>query len=202
MKVGIVNLHLGNIYSLYSCLIKITDKKNCFFLNNIKEISKCDKLIFPGQGDMKKVKENYKNIDFLIKIKEFIKKKPFLGICLGSQLLFKKNYESNTNGLCLFDKDVLFFSKNLNNFKIPFIGWNKVFVNRYNYILNGIKKSSYFYFSHSYYTDVNNNTLCYSYSKKKIGVLYSKKNIYLTQFHPEKSSFCGIKILNNFLKIK
>ncbi|MGX7589321.1 imidazole glycerol phosphate synthase subunit HisH [Candidatus Vidania fulgoroideorum] len=199
MIVGIIDIKIGNVYSLYSCVKRIY--KKCIIVNKKDLISKCDKIIFPGQGNHINLKKNYVNTEFMIELKKNINKKYFLGICLGSQMFFCNNNESKSNGLCIFNGDILKFLNNFKNFKNPYIGWNRVIIKKRSRILNGIKNNSLFYFSNSYFSKINNNTFCYSINGSKFGSLYIKNNIFLTQFHPEKSHINGLKLIKNFIKL-
>ncbi|XAO72491.1 MAG: imidazole glycerol phosphate synthase subunit HisH [Candidatus Vidania fulgoroideorum] len=203
MIIGIININIGNIFSLYSTISKIIERNDkCIIIKKKKNIKKCDKLIFPGQGNIKTIKTNLKNIEFLIEIKKAIINKQFLGICLGSQLSFCFNKEGNFNGLCYIKNKIKKFNcKYKKEFKVPFIGWNSIqLTKKKNSLTKNIKNKSLYYFSHSYYSPINKHTIAYSYNYIKFGCIYSYKNLNLTQFHPEKSGKCGNKLIENFIK--
>ena len=152
-------------------------------------------VIFPGVGEassaMKKLKST--GLDKLIpKLKQ-----PVLGICLGMQLMCNRSEEGETEGLGIFDVDVIHFEKTL---KVPHIGWNRI-KDLKTVLFEGIKEPEFVYLVHSFYAPVCQETI----AKCDYGVNYSsalhKYNFYGVQFHPEKSSEAGEKILENFLKI-
>lgn len=204
--IGIIDLGLGNLFSLINALDRITSKKikiinNFLLLESFeKEISH---LILPGVGSfpaaMKKIKENNWYLE-LLKFKN--KKKPILGICLGMQLLFEKSFENNINteGLNFIEGSVEKLI--VNNFqKIPHTGWNNLVENKNDKILKKVKLNADFYFTHSFYCNVRNKNeiIAFTDYANKFPSLIRKDNIYGCQFHPEKSSDNGKKILENFL---
>jgi glutamine amidotransferase len=125
-------------------------------------------------------------------------KQPVLGICLGMQLMCKSSEEGNTQGLGIFDVKVVKFN---NELKVPQIGWNQIF-NMESHLFEGINENEYVYLVHSYYVPDCEGTI----AKTEYGVEYTsaikKDNYYGVQFHPEKSSDAGAKILENFLKLE
>jgi len=154
-----------------------------------------DKIIFPGVGEansaMKMLRES--GLDKLIPTL----KQPVLGICLGMQLLCKSTEEGNTKGLGIFQTDVKRFT---NDVKVPQMGWN-VIKDLKSDLFKGIKESEYMYLIHSYYAEHCNETI----AKTDYGINYASalqhENFYGVQFHPEKSSTAGAKILKNFLNL-
>ncbi|WDI79288.1 imidazole glycerol phosphate synthase subunit HisH [Candidatus Vidania fulgoroideae] len=197
MKVGILNLGYGNLFSIKNALKKIISKKNIFFISKIKQLKKVDKIIFPGNGSIIDCFNNMNKINFLFLLRKFLikKKKPFLGICLGKQILFNFNKEGKTNGLGIFKGNILRIKAK----KVPFIGWSKIKSVKKHSITNDIKKLI-FYFSHSYYLSKKKFTYYkVNYSNNNISSIFILKNFFLLQFHPEKSSYQGLKILKNFI---
>ena len=127
-------------------------------------------------------------------------KQPFLGICLGMQLLLPYSQEDDTKCFGIIKGAVKRFP---DDEKIPQIGWNDLKQTRKNSLLDGIKNETYVYFVNSYYiqTDDSNILATYKYGKITAAGIIKKNNFYGTQFHPEKSGEAGIKILENFLKL-
>ena len=193
MKIVIINYGAGNIQSIKFAIERLGYE--AMLSNNPKEIEAADKVIFPGVGEassaMSKLKES--GLDNLIPNL----KQPVLGICLGMQLMCNSTEEGNTKGLGIFDIDVVRFKSTV---KVPQIGWNQI-RNFKSEIFKGVKDESYIYLVHSFYAPVCESTV----SVTDYGVNYStalqKDNFYGTQFHPEKSSEVGEKILLNFLKL-
>jgi glutamine amidotransferase len=167
--------------------------------NKVEDIKKADKLIFPGVGSFGAVSKS------IIPLKDYIlehidKGKPFLGICLGMQLLFQSSEEDSGKGLAYLPGKVVKFK----NMKVPHIGWNDIEIVEKSVIFKGIQSGSYFYFVHSYYV-VTEDKYITSYteyeSRGKLCRFVSsvqKDNVFGVQFHPEKSSNNGIKLLENF----
>ncbi len=173
---------------------------------NINNFKNTKSIILPGVGSFIEGMRRLKKLDLDGKIIDFANsKRPILGICLGMQLLMNESEEFGyTKGLSLIDGKVEKFNKNKVP-NIPHIGWNKVdFVNNANKILfYKNTNSSFFYFIHSFYVNLNKN---YSYSTQtKFGdTLFCSSlkvdNIFVTQFHPEKSGSNGIRVIDNFFK--
>jgi glutamine amidotransferase len=193
MKLVIINYGAGNIKSIQFAFNRLGI--DAVLSNNPEEILSADKIIFPGVGEastaMKKLKET--GLDMLIPNL----KQPVLGICLGMQLLCNYTEEGNTKGLGVFDTNVKRFT---NNVKVPQMGWN-IIKNLKSDLFSGIKENEYMYLVHSYYADHCQQTI----ATTDYGVNYASalqhNNFFGVQFHPEKSSLAGEKILDNFLKL-
>src|SRR5690606_35595997 len=193
MKLVIINYGAGNIKSIQFAFKRLGI--DAVLSNNPEEILAADKVIFPGVGEassaMLMLKES--GLDVLIPIL----KQPVLGICLGMQLLCNSTEEGNTRGLGIFDTNVKRFS---NNMKVPQMGWN-VIRDLKSDLFKGIKEGEYMYLVHSYYAEHCAQTI----AKTDYGINYASAlqhdNFYGVQFHPEKSSVAGEKILENFLKL-
>lgn len=166
-------------------------------LSDQKEVIKsADKIILPGVGEAKSAMR-YLRKKGLHKILPSLKQ-PVLGICLGMQLLCKFSEENNTNCLGVFDLSV----KKFNNliYKVPQIGWNTLFHLK-GKLFEEIGENTFQYFVHSYYVPNNLYTIAASRYACTFSAALQKYNFYATQFHPEKSSFEGQKILKNFIKL-
>ena len=193
MKLVIINYGAGNIKSIQFAFNRLGI--DAVLSNNPEEILSADKIIFPGVGEastaVKKLKET--GLDMLIPNL----KQPVLGICLGMQLLCNYTEEGNTKGLGVFDTNVKRFT---NNVKVPQMGWN-IIKNLKSDLFSGIKENEYMYLVHSYYADHCQQTI----ATTDYGVNYASalqhNNFFGVQFHPEKSSLAGEKILDNFLKL-
>jgi len=170
---------------------------------NPDDIRKSSGLVLPGVGAFGDCVRNLKEFGLIEPIIEFINNdKPFLGICLGLQILFEESEESSgIKGLSLFKGKVIRFPRgNGSKLKIPHMGWNQVELTRELNVLSGIPQGSWFYFVHSYYPEPEEMDIITG--KASYGVDFtcavSKGNIFACQFHPEKSSSMGLKILENF----
>lgn len=196
MKIVIINYGAGNIQSIKFAVKRLGYE--AFLSNDVDEIQHADKVIFPGVGEasnaMLKLRDS--GLDKII----LDLKQPVLGICLGMQLMCNSSEEGNTEGLGIFDVDVVKFSPLVpkGGMKIPQIGWNQI-TDLKSDLFEGITKGAYIYLVHSYYAPLCKATI----AKSSYGLEYSaalkKNNFYGTQFHPEKSSTVGERILKNFI---
>lgn len=172
-----------------------------------EDILASDKVVLPGVGAFNKAMEELQRRNLVQPIKEIIKKgKPFLGVCLGLQLLFSESEEGGeVKGLDILRGRVRRF-KNAEGLKIPHMGWNRIRVTNQESrvaILNGVPEGSYMYFVHSYYAEPKdrNIVLCKTDYGQTFTSGIQSKNIYAFQFHPEKSQTRGLKIIENFVKL-
>ncbi|KAF2338226.1 imidazole glycerol phosphate synthase subunit HisH [Flavobacterium tistrianum] len=193
MKIVIINYGAGNIQSIMFAIERLGFK--AVLSNNPEEIKSADKVIFPGVGEassaMTKLRES--GLDSLIPQL----KQPVLGICLGMQLMCNKTEEGNTEGLGIFDVDVLKFS---NNVKVPQMGWNKIYDLKSD-LFKGISENEFMYLVHSFYAPNCAESIATTNYDVEYASALQKDNFYGTQFHPEKSGDVGEKILGNFLKM-
>ena len=193
MNVAIIDYDAGNVQSLKFALDKLG--VNSILTKDRELISKSDKVIFPGQGAAKNAMNKLHINDLLDLIPKL--KQPVLGICLGMQLLFEKTEEGNVKGLGIIKGYVKKFSEKV---KVPQMGWNTL-ENLESKLFNNINEGEYMYLVHSYYVPIVPETIGISEYDLKYSIAVKKNNFYGVQFHPEKSSFSGNKLLNNFLKL-
>ena len=195
----IVDYGLGNLGSVSRGFARAgIDTK---ISRDLDEIKNADSLILPGVGAFRDAINALNNLELVDPIKDFVKSgKYMVGICLGMQLLYEKSFEyGEYDGLGLIEGNVQFLDIDL---KVPHMGWNNLKFEKYDEILKYIKEDSYVYFVHSYYANSSNKELvAYSEYGKKIPGLVRKHNVYGLQFHPEKSSEIGLKILKNFVEL-
>lgn len=191
----IVDYGMGNLRSVQkafeylNCEVKVS--------SNPREIELAPALVLPGVGAFKDCRENLERSNLVEPLLSFLNKgKPYLGICLGMQLLFSFSEEGNVKGLSVL-KGVVKRLPPKN--KVPHMGWNNVFYEKDSLLFRGIKEGSSFYFVHSYYVEpAENLTTGYTEYGFKIPAAVEKENIFGVQFHPEKSGKLGLKILENF----
>lgn len=193
MKLIIINYGAGNIKSIQFAFNRLG--YDAILSNDSKEIKSADKVIFPGVGEassaMKMLKES--GLDTLIPTL----KQPVLGICLGMQLMCLHTEEGDTQGLGIFQTHVKRFS---NRVKVPQMGWN-VIKNLKSDLFKGVKENEYMYLVHSFYAEHCNETIAATDYEINYASALQHKNFYGTQFHPEKSSHAGAKILQNFIEL-
>jgi glutamine amidotransferase len=195
--VAIVKYNAGNIQSVKYAL----ERLNADFVvsDDPKVLRKADKIIFPGVGEASSAM-NYLRKTKLDQVLKSLDQ-PFLGICLGLQLMCNSSFENNTDCLGLFDYQVTKFD-DTKGYKIPHMGWNQISFDDKNPLFKNIEQNSYFYFVHSYYVPKGDDTLAFcDYNDIKFSAALHKDNYYGVQFHPEKSGEIGAKILKNFLEL-
>lgn len=197
--IAIIDYGAGNLQSVKKALDYlgydsiVTDDKN--------EILSADRVILPGVGSFGDAMESIRERGLEEVIKEAANgDKPFLGICLGLQLLFRHSHETpDVEGLGIFDGEIVTIPR-VEGIKVPHIGWNDVKISQHSGIFSGIKDESYFYFVHSYYlrnaeSDIVAGTTHYGVD---IQCAVQRGKVCATQFHPEKSSEVGLQLLHNF----
>lgn len=194
--IAIVDYGAGNIFSV---------KNACDYLGlsaeltkNAEDIRNADGIILPGVGAFPWAMNKLSESGLVEVIKEEAVKKPFLGICLGMQLIFSKGYEfEETEGLGLIDGEVRLMTPD--DLSIPHIGWNKLEKNRDCPLLNGLGDDEYVYFVHSYSARcADEDVSAYCGYGERVTALVNRGTVYGAQFHPEKSGKTGLKILSNF----
>ncbi len=194
--VGIVDYGIaGNIRSINKAVMETGVKT--IIVDNASQLSKVDKLVLPGVGSFPDAMKELQKNEFDLSLKDFIKDKPTLGICLGMQILSKVGFEfESTNGLGIFDAEV----KQMKcSGTLPHMGFNKVFVQQKNPIFDGLNGHS-FYFMHSYEVVNYKNILALSnYCDHEFVSAIGEGHIFGVQFHPEKSRQSGIQLFNNFI---
>ena len=207
--ISIIDLGLSNLYNVKLACDKIKIKSK--FVSSAEEINNSKALILPGVGSFKVAMQRLRKLKLEKPIKNFIKmNKPFLGICLGRQLLFSSGEESGkTRGLDIFKGSVKKFKYEKTTkirYSVPHVGWNSINFKKgkKNEILDGISEKDFMYFVHSYYVDTPDKKIISTkttYGKKKFCSSVTFKNLFACQFHPERSGEKGIKIYKNFKKI-
>ena len=192
-KIVIIDYGAGNIQSIKFALERLG--YTGVLSSNVEEIRTADKVIFPGVGEASSAMNKLKSTGLDKLIPQL--KQPVLGICLGMQLMCNWSEEGDTKGLGIFDVDVVHFDDKM---KVPHIGWNRI-TGLKTRLFEGIENKEHVYLVHSFYAPVCEETI----AECDYGVNYSsalnKDNFFGVQFHPEKSSAAGEKILENFLKI-
>ncbi len=200
--IAIIDYDAGNLKSVEKALWYIGEK--AVITRDPKILKSADHVILPGVGafgDAMEKLHNYKLVDVIYDIIEM--GKPFLGICLGLQLLFEWSDESNVKGLSVLKGKILKIPDN-KELKIPHMGWNSIKIRKGTRLLEGIAEDSYVYFVHSYYLKAEQREEVAAFTEyvTEIHAAVEKENIFACQFHPEKSGETGLQILRNFVKVK
>lgn len=193
MKIAIIDYGAGNIKSIQFAINRLG--YDATLTDNSEEIKAADKVIFPGVGEASNAMIMLKKTG-LDKVIPTLKQ-PVLGICLGMQLLCKHTEENNVDGLGIFDVSIYKFS---NAVKAPQMGWNNIF-NLKSKLFYGINENEYMYLIHSYYAEDCKEAIATTNYQTNYASALQKNNFYGVQFHPEKSSVAGERILKNFLNL-
>ncbi len=201
--IAVIDYGAGNLQSVIKALNYIDCK--CIVTNKKDEIMNCDGALLPGVGSFGDAMHSMNNSGVTVAVNEFIKTgKPFLGICLGLQLLFGGSEESPDDaGLNILKGSITKIPDCDGTLKIPHMGWNSLNIQKYDGLYKGMEGSPYVYFVHSYYLKAEDPQIVSATTEygALIDASVQYQNIYATQFHPEKSGRTGLKILNNFVDI-
>lgn len=200
--IAIIDYDAGNIKSVEKALLFLGEE--VIVTRDKTIILNADKAILPGVGSFGDAMNKLSEYDLVDTIKAFVNTgKPFLGICLGLQLLFEESEESpGASGLGIFKGKIIKFTEN-KGYKIPQIGWNSLDINPESRLFKGIPSESYVYFVHSYYLQAEDESIVAARTEyaDTFHSAVEKNNVFACQFHPEKSSDVGLKILSNFAKM-
>ncbi len=209
----IVDYGMGNLFSVKRAMEYVCPNQQVKISNQAQDIQNASKIILPGQGAMQDCMKllNNSNLRQVLLTAITEQKKPTLGICVGMQMLFQSSEEGNTEGLGILNGRIEKFKSS--ELKVPQMGWNNVEQQQvndrndfiYKNIWHNILNNSFYYFIHSYYLPINAATKPYVIGKSNYGIDFASvvthENILATQFHPEKSSYCGLELYKNFANI-
>lgn len=199
----IIDYGLGNLFSVLGAVERLGFKGK--ISSDIKDMKKADKLILPGVGAFADGMKNLKELGLFEPLTKLVKedKKPILGICLGCQLMAKESFEfGHHKGLGWIDGSVIKMEPSDKELRVPHVGWDELIQVKDSILFEGIQNDSLFYYTHSFHIKCNNK-------EDIIGVCdyggeftsaFNHKNIYGTQFHPEKSQRQGLDLLKNYLE--
>lgn len=200
--IAIIDYDAGNLKSVYKALIHLGEE--AVITRDSREILSADKVILPGVGAFGDAMNKLKEYGLIPVIKEVTESgTPFLGICLGLQLLFEGSEESpQAEGLGILKGEILRIP-DAEGLKVPHIGWNSLTYDHQGRLFRGIPEESYVYFVHSYYLKAKEERIVKASTEYgvKIHASVEQGNVFACQFHPEKSSKAGLRILKNFAEI-
>jgi len=201
--IAIIDYGMGNLRSVEKGFLKVG--ADVRVTNKPEDVMNADGVVLPGVGAFRDCMGELTNLNLINAVVESIQKgKPYLGICLGLQVLFSESDEfGKCNGLDILKGKVIRFDLENKELKIPQMGWNQLNIKNNNPLFEGVPDKSYFYFVHSYYVAPDDSSVIATTTDYGIEFTSSvwKDNIYAVQFHPEKSQALGLRVLRNFGKI-
>ncbi len=205
--IAVVDYGMGNLRSVSKAIEHVAaDSDQVIVTSNPEDIHNADRVVFPGQGAARDCMHELKSLGLDKPVLQAANEKPFLGICMGMQVLLRHSEENQgTDCLGLYQGEVRRFNDDMHGddglkLKIPHMGWNEVNWAIEHPLLHKIAQSSRFYFVHSYYADPADASIIAARSQYGIdfACALASKNVMAVQFHPEKSAADGLQLLNNF----
>lgn len=200
--IAIIDYDAGNIKSVEKALQKLGQE--VIITRTAEEILNADKVILPGVGAFGDAMQNLKKYNLDQVIRQVVENgTPFLGICLGLQLLFERSDESKgVEGLGILKGEICKIPEN-GELKIPHMGWNSLHLQHDGRLFRGLEENAYVYFVHSYYLKAEEEEIVKATTEYSVNIHASveKGNVFACQFHPEKSSDVGLQILKNFVEL-
>jgi glutamine amidotransferase len=205
VDIAVVDYGMGNLRSVQQAVRKVAPDATVSVTDDPKVVASAKRVIFPGQGAMPDCMRELDARGLRQAVLDAAHNKPFLGICIGLQMLFEHSAEGNVPGLGVLPGEVVRFAHDLkdaqgNKLKVPHMGWNQV--HHGDHVLwNGIPQDERFYFVHSYYVQPRDSALVQATSDypQPFVCAAARDNLFAVQFHPEKSAAAGLKLLQNFI---
>ncbi len=203
-SISIVDYGMGNLRSVQKALTHVAPGVEVAITSDPDTIRRADRVVFPGQGAMPDCMRRLNDSGLGAAIAEAARSRPFLGLCIGQQMLFERSAEGETPGLALLAGRVVAFEmtpqRRAAGYKIPHMGWNEVWQAAPHPLWKGIPDGTRFYFVHSYYCVPAHAALTAATTRypDAFTSAIARDNIFATQFHPEKSSAAGLTLLSNF----
>jgi glutamine amidotransferase len=202
--IALLNYGMGNLHSVSKALETVGAKVD--WITSADQLKNHDAIVLPGVGNFGDGIAQLHERGFFSIVKNWVDEdKPFLGICLGMQMLLEGSEEApGVSGLGICKGKVKKFRPKSSELKVPQMGWNTVTVRGNCPLFYGIENESYFYFVHSFYADTENQKVVggeTDYVGKYCSFIWKKNNVFATQFHPEKSQKTGLKLLENFVDL-
>jgi glutamine amidotransferase len=204
--IAVVDYGMGNLRSVTKALEHVSPNSRVLLTSDAADIAAADRVVFPGQGAARDCMAHLNERDLLEPVREAAAEKPFLGICMGLQVLM---HHSSENGgvpcMGLFNGDVSFFGDHFDarrlGLKIPHMGWNNVIQTMDHPLWTGIAQESRFYFVHSYFVRPERKSIVAGRAEYGIPFVaaIAEGSVFAVQFHPEKSAADGLRLLQNFV---
>jgi len=207
-QIVVIDYGMGNLRSVAKAIEHVAPDQSVVISSDAAEIANAERVVFPGQGAARDCMRELQDRNLTRVVLSAAQEKPFLGICMGMQVLLKHSEENNgIDCLGLYDGNVRFFGNDLKNaanekLKIPHMGWNGVDQNMDHPLWHNIKNHARFYFVHSYFMDPQDKSLiaASSHYGMEFSTAIAKENVFAVQFHPEKSAQDGLQLLKNFTR--
>lgn len=206
VNVAIVDYGMGNLRSVEQAIRHVAPDVITAITDDASVIAQADRVVFPGQGAMPDCMRELDARGLRDAVLEAARAKPFLGICIGLQMLFEHSAEGDVPGLGILPGEVTRFTSNMHDakggkLKVPHMGWNQVHHGDHP-LWDGIEQDARFYFVHSYYVQPQDASLVQASSDypQPFVCAVAQKNLFAVQFHPEKSHAAGLKLLQNFVQ--
>ena len=205
MKIAVVDYGMGNLRSVAKALEHVAPQASISVSSDPHEILAADRVVFPGQGAMPDCMRGMNERGLHDAVLKSSQQRPFLGICIGLQMLFDFSEEGGAEGLHVFKGAVRRFPPEMmakQHLKVPHMGWNQVYQRQSHYLWSGIEDGAWFYFVHSYYASPRNRSDIAATTQYTVEFTSAaaRGNVFATQFHPEKSQKAGLQMLKNFLE--
>ncbi len=207
-KIAVIDYGMGNLRSVWQALVHVADGKEIVVTADPAVVAGAERVVFPGQGAMPDCMRELDERGLRSAVIDAAQTKPFLGICIGLQMLFEQSEEGNVPGLGIFAGPVRRFPAGKmvgasgEKRKVPHMGWNRVSQTRSHALWNGIEDGARFYFVHSYFVDPVDRA-CIA-GTTDYGIPFTsavaRDNIFAIQCHPEKSAQAGLALLSNFVR--
>ena len=208
--IAVIDYGMGNLRSVSKALEHVAPDADVRVTSDPELVRRAERVVFPGQGAMPDCMREMDARGLRPAVLEAARTKPFLGICIGLQMLFERSEEGDTPGLGVFPGRVKRFPPEAmkdaqgGRLKVPHMGWNEVMQTEPHALWRGIADASRFYFVHSFYVEAGNPELVAGYSiyAFPFTCAVAQDNIFAVQFHPEKSQAAGLALLANFVTWK
>lgn len=207
MHIAVVDYGMGNLRSVAKAVEHVAPDRRVVVTADPEQVLAAERVVFPGQGAMPDCMRELDARGLRPAVLEAARTKPFLGICIGLQMLFERSEEGDTEGLGLLPGRVRRFPAERmvgvdgRKLKVPHMGWNEVHQSRPHPLWNGIATDARFYFVHSYFVEPSDPTLSAGLTHYPFPFTsaVARARLFAVQFHPEKSHQAGLKLLSNFV---